>query len=232
MTTSPAPIPHNIYPMTFEETVLIRHSTRRFLPQPVPKQILHHALSLATHAPSNSNIQPWRFYLLSGAAADRLKTALVAEASSGAEPLIPPLPDDCKHFRSELGKQVYGEGGLGIARDDIEGRRAAVLRNFDFFGAPTAAIVCMNNTLSKADAVSVGMYLQTFLLSLTEAQVGSCVEVSVAGYPDVIRKCLSIPEDMDIICGVAIGYEDESMVVNRLRSRRVSVEETTVILED
>ncbi|KIK53363.1 hypothetical protein GYMLUDRAFT_179095 [Collybiopsis luxurians FD-317 M1] len=217
--------------MTFDETVLIRHSTRRFLPQPVPKHIFQHALSLATHAPSNSNIQPWRLYLLSGAAADRLKTALVAEASSGAEPLIPPLPDDFKHFRSELGKQVYGEG-LGIERDDIEGRRAAVLRNFDFFGAPTAAIVCMNHMLSKADAVSVGMYLQTFLLSLTESQVGSCVEVSVAGYPDVVRKCLSIPEDMDIICGIAIGYEDESMAVNRLRSRRVSVEDTTVILED
>ncbi|KAF5371896.1 hypothetical protein D9757_010580 [Collybiopsis confluens] len=228
MTTSPAPIMHLT---TFDETVLARHSTRRFLPNPIPKGVLRHALTLATHAPSNSNIQPWRLYLLSGAAADRLKERLVAEASSGMEPIIPSLPDEFKHFRSELGKQVYGQG-LGIAHDDTEARRAAVLRNFDFFGAPTAAVVCMNKTLSRVDALSVGMYLQTFLLSLTQAQIGSCVEVSVAGYPDVIRNCLNIPEELDIICGIAIGYEDESMGVNRLRSKRSSVEETTVILED
>jgi len=229
MTTSPAPLLRQS--MTFDEAILARHSTRRFLEKPVPKDILHRALTLATHAPSNSNIQPWRLYILSGPAADRLKRALVTEASLGAIPAIPPLPDAFHHFRSELGKAIYGEG-LGIAHNDSEGRRAAVLRNFDFFGAPTAAIVCMDSTLSQADAMSVGMYLQTFLLALTDDDVGSCVEVSVAGYPDVIRKAVDIPQEMDIVCGIAIGYEDESMKVNQIRVKRITVEETAVIIED
>jgi hypothetical protein len=37
------------------------------------------------------------------------------------------------------------------------------------------------------DGVSVGMYLQTLMLALTERRLGTGVEVSVAGYPDVVR---------------------------------------------
>jgi len=61
------------------------------------------------------------------------------------------------------------------------------MRNFDFFGAPLAGIVTMHRDLGPADAVSVGMYLQTLMLALTARGLGTCVEVSVAGYPDVVR---------------------------------------------
>ncbi|KAF5388709.1 hypothetical protein D9757_004860 [Collybiopsis confluens] len=81
--------------------------------------------------------------------------------------------------------------------------------------------------------MTVGMYLQTLLLALTEAGIGSCVEISVAGYPEVIRKIVvGIPEELDILCGVAIGYEDETVKVNNLRIGRLAVEETTIRLED
>ncbi|KAK0618096.1 hypothetical protein B0T17DRAFT_618728 [Bombardia bombarda] len=162
--------------------------------------------------------------------ADRLKRALLAAAnSSDAEPAIPPLPEAFAHFRSELGEEVFGVG-LGIARSDTQARRAANLRNYDFFSAPVAVIVSMDRKLASVDAMTVGMYLQTFLLALTESGVASCVEVSVAGYPEVIRKELGIAENMDILCGVAVGYEDDTMKVNHLRTMRSAVEETTVLL--
>lgn len=69
----------------------------------------------------------------------RLKASLLAVAKAGA-PIIPPLPATFRHYRSSaLGMQLYGVG-MAIAHDDIEGRAAAVLRNFDFYGAPLAAI--------------------------------------------------------------------------------------------
>ncbi|KAK3335487.1 Nitroreductase-like protein [Cercophora scortea] len=208
-------------PMLLTTAITTRHSTRRFLSTPPPLTTLHTALTLATHAPSNSNIQPWCLYLLSGPALARLKTALLSAASSTPTgPAIPPLPAAFQRFRSALGQQVYGVG-LGISHSDTAGRRAAVLRNFDFFGAPVAAIVCMDKRLSSADAVSVGMYVQTLLLALTEQGVGTCVEVAVAGYPEVIRDVVKeIPESMDILCGVAIGYEDPTMKVNHIYTPR------------
>ena len=107
-------------------------------------------------------------------------------------PNIPPLPEQFRHFRRELGAQVYGS--MGIGKDDTEKHAAAVMRNWEFFRAPLAGIICMHQELGPADAVSVGMFLQTFLLALTERGLGSCVEVSVVGYPDIVRAQLGISE--------------------------------------
>lgn len=213
-----------------DHVVLQRHSTRMFLPTPVSISILCEALELARHAPSNSNIQPWRTFIATGAARDRLRTALLAAAGGGA-PNIPALPEAFRHFRTDLGKQVYNKG-MGIAREDAAGRAAAVMRNYEFFKAPVVGILCMHRELDLQDAVGVGMYLQTLLLSLTQKGLNSCVEVSLAGYPEVLRKELGISEELTILCGVAIGYEDASFGANKLRIQRLPVEETTVFLDE
>ena len=98
----------------FDEAIRERHWTRRFLPQPVPRELLNEALALAQYAPSNSNIQPWHMVFASGASRDRLVAALIDEAQR-RPPNIPPLPASFQHFRSELGAQVYG--AMGIARE-------------------------------------------------------------------------------------------------------------------
>ena len=167
-----------------EQAILERHSTRLFLPQPVPRALLDEALALATHAPSNSNIQPWHMVFASGPPRDRLVAALLAEAKR-RPPAIPPLPEEFRHYRSELGVEVYG--AMKISREDKAGHDAAVLRNWEFFRAPLAGIVCMHSALGHADAVSVGMFLQTLLLALTARGLATSVEVSVTGYPEIVR---------------------------------------------
>src|SRR5262249_52382458 len=104
-----------------------RHSTRMFLPQPVPRALLDEALALAQLAPSNSNIQRGRMVFATGPARARLVEALLEAAHRGA-PKIPPLPEQFQHYRRELGADVYG--AMGIAREDKEGRAVAVMRNF------------------------------------------------------------------------------------------------------
>lgn len=216
--------------MLLDEAVLTRHSTRLYRPDPVPRAVLERALELATHSPSNSNTQVWRLFVVTGPALARLKAALAREASSPPEDPAP-LPAKFKPYVSALGKQVFGEG-LGIARDDAEGRRAAVLRNYDFFGAPAGIIVCMSAELAGRAAFSVGMYVQTLLLALTERGVGSCVMVSTAGYPDVVRREVGIPEDLLVLCGIAVGYEDGEANVNKIRSEREGVGKTTVWVDE
>src|SRR5262249_51521464 len=127
-----------------------------------------------------------------------------ARGGPASAPNIPALPESFVHYRRELGAQVYG--AMGIAREDTAGHAAAVLRNWEFFRAPLAGIVCMHRDLGPADALSVGMYLQTLLLALTERRLGTCVEVSIAGYPEIVRAQLAIPAELSILCGLAIGY--------------------------
>jgi nitroreductase len=201
-----------------EQAINERRSIRMFLPdKPVPHELVDQALELAIRAPSNSNVQPWHLRLVSGAARESLVAALLDEASS-KPPVVPELPELFAHLRRELGAKVYGS--MGITRDDAEGRRIAVLRNWEFFRAPLAGIVCMHRDLHYVDSLGVGMFLQTFLLALTAHGLGTCVQVSIAGYPEIVREQLSISDEYAILCGLAIGYPDPTFPANTLRTDR------------
>ena len=215
--------------LDLDQAIRERHSTRLFLPKPVPRELVNEALALAQYAPSNSNIQPWHMVFASGASRDRLVAALIDEAQR-RPPNIPPLPASFQHFRSELGAQVYG--AMGISREDTARHAAAVLRNWEFFRAPVAGIVCMHRDLGPADALSVGMFLQTLLLALTERGLGSCVEVSISGYPEIVRAQLAIPTELSILCGLAIGYPDPEFPANKLHIAREPIGENVVFLDN
>jgi nitroreductase len=214
--------------LELDQAIRERHSIRLFLPRPIPHELVDEALVLAQSAPSNSNIQPWHVIFAFGACRDRLVAALVDEAKR-RPPVIPPLPKAFEHYRRELGAEVYG--AMGISREDTAGHAAAVLRNWEFFRAPLAGIICMHRSLGLADALSCGMFLQTLLLALTERGLGSCVEVSVTGYPEILRAQLPISEELEILCGVAIGYPDPDFAANKLHIQREPVKENIVFLE-
>jgi nitroreductase len=209
-----------------EHAINDRRSTRMFLPdKPVPRELVDQALELAVRAPSNSNVQPWHLRLVSGAARDRLVAALLDEARN-KDPVVPELPELFAHLRRDLGPKVYGS--MGIARHDTEGRRIAVLGNWEFFRAPLAGIVCMHRDLHYVDSVGVGMFLQTFLLALTARGLGTCVQVSIAGYPEILREQLNIPQEYAILSGLAIGYPDPTFPANNPRTERNPIEHNVV----
>ena len=206
-----------------------RRSTRMFLrDKPVPRELLDEALALAMRAPSNSNIQPWRLFLAEGPRRDGLVEALLERASAGF-PATVGLPESFAPLRRELGALVYGS--MGVARHDVEARRIAQLRNWEFFRAPVAGVVCMHRDLGLVDSLGVGMFLQTLVLALTERGLGTCVQVSIAHYPDVLHEQLDIPDDLRVLCGLAVGYADPDFAANQLRVPRNPVEKNVVFLE-
>jgi nitroreductase len=213
-----------------DDVITSRHSSRLFLrDKPVPHGLVTEALELAIRAPSNSNIQPWHVVFASGPARDRLVEALLTRADITA-PNVPPLPEHFAHYRRDLGALVYG--AMGVARHDTEARRLAVLRNWEFFRAPLAGIVCMHRDLDYVDAIAVGMFLQTFVLALTARGLGSCVQVSVAGYPDILRQQLHIGDEYRILCGVSIGYPDPTFPANSLQVPRSPLDTNFTFIED
>jgi nitroreductase len=214
--------------LVLDEAIRERHSTRMFLPQSVPRALVDESVALAQRAPSSSNIQPWHMVFASGPPRDRLVAALLDEARL-RPPNIPPLPQSFQHYRRELGAQVYGAMGIGLT--DTAQHAAAVLRNWEFFRAPLIGIVCMHRDLGPADALSVGMYLQTLLLALTERGLGTCVEVSVTGYPQIVRAQLAIPADLSILCGLAVGYPDPDFPANCLHVSREIIDKNVEFLD-
>jgi nitroreductase len=213
----------------FDEVVRERRSTRLFLrDKPVPRELIEEAVDLAMRAPSNSNIQPWRLFIASGPRRDRLVEALLEEAAVEL-PVTTGIPETFLPLRQELGALVYGS--MGIARHDKEGRRLAQLRNWEFFRAPVGAVVCMHRDLGLVDSLGVGMFLQTLVLALTERGLGTCVQVSIAAYPEILRAQLGIPEELTVLCGLAIGYPDPAFAGSSLVTPRNPVETNAVFLE-
>jgi nitroreductase len=70
------------------DTIARRKSSRAFLPDPVDQTLLEDIIRTALQSASNSNIQPWHVYLVTGDRLDRLKGA-TAERST-----VPPEFDD------------------------------------------------------------------------------------------------------------------------------------------
>jgi nitroreductase len=212
-----------------DDVVRERRSTRMFLrDKPVPRELLDEALALAMRAPSNTNLQPWRLFLATGPRRDRLVDALLDRAALGFPETVG-LPEEFASMRQEMGALVYG--AMGIARDDKESRRIARLRNWEFFRAPVAGVVCMPRALGPVDSVGVGMFLQTLLLALTERGIGSCVQASIAHFPEVLREQLDIPDELTILCGLSIGYADPAFPANDLSVPRNPVEQNVVFLD-
>lgn len=218
---------------TLEHYVRQRHSTRFYKDDVVPQNILQECLSLAQLAPSNSNIQNWRVAIATGHARDRMAESLLKEASKHG-PDLRPLPEQFKRFRSEFGNALYGEKGYNIAEDDREGAKKASLRNFEFFGAPCCAVISMDRDFAESlvDAMSVGMFVQIFMLALAERGLGSCLQVSVTGYPEVLRDGFKLDEDQLILCGMAIGWPTENNLVNELTIPRGDLAEQVKFINE
>ncbi|MFO0692684.1 MAG: nitroreductase [Polyangiales bacterium] len=214
----------------FDETLRGRRSVRAFLPEPVPMERILECLELAQHTPSNCNVQPWRVFLASGAARDRVRARLVEAVTSG----VPgdgtdPIDDFQGDYRTkQVACAVEMYGHMGVARGDKEGRFRANLRNFELFDAPHVAFVAMEKSFGVGVALDVGMWVQTFMLALASRGIGSCAQASLRSYTGIVREELGMPESLRLLCGISFGYEDAAASVNRTRQPRDPVSANVV----
>ena len=58
--------------ITVADTIRQRRTVKQFLPQPVPRALLQELIELAVLAPNHRLTEPWRFYVLDGAARNRV----------------------------------------------------------------------------------------------------------------------------------------------------------------
>jgi nitroreductase len=69
------------------------------------------------------------------------------------------------------------------------------------------------------------------VLALAERGLGTCVQVSIAAYPEILRAHLGIPEELTVLCGLSIGYPDPAFPANNLATPRNPVETNVVFLD-
>ena len=220
--------------MDIFETVSGRYSVRGFKPESVPREILQRILETAQRAPSWCNVQPWRVWLVSGSARNRLVAAVTSAAAEGQMapdfPFPGQYPEPYDDRRRDCGRRLYR--AMGIERHDHDRRYAAWMRNYQAFGAPHVAIVGVDRRLAPYGIVDVGCWLSTLLYLLRAEGIGACPQASLAACPAALRGVLSIPEEVGILCGISIGYEDTAVVANACRTSREPLGRDVCFVDD
>lgn len=220
--------------MPLKNVITGRKSIRSFTDKPVSNDILEEIFTTAQSSPSNCNVQPWHTYVVSGDKKEELQNAFLAELMAGKKP----SPDfdwsvsyQGEHRKRQIGAAVDLYGALEIGREDKEKRQMAMVRNWQFFGAPHVAFFTMDKYLNLMGAVDIGIYAQTLALLMQEKGIGSCMQGALGQYPDPARKLLGIPEERGILFGMSFGYADETAPENKIDVGREALDSSVEFLD-
>jgi nitroreductase len=197
-----------------------RKSIRAFKPDPVPKETIEEILRLTVCAPSAINLQPWEFIVVTGEEKERLSRKLLKaykEKQISCSPgTVKPLPET---FRKR-GKATSESMEPYLEPTGFSFNQFTNERSCDFYGAPVALIICLDDCFSKARMVDVGIALGYLVLSAHGFELGTCPIGLIADYNDEVKDILSIPENKNIIVGIALGYPDWENPISHFKSSR------------
>ena len=131
-------------------------------------------------------------------------------------------------YGSEPGDSLYEL--YGVKRDDYPARKAAGLRNFEFFGAPVGLFFRMDRELLHGSWLDVGMFMQNIMILARGKGLETCPQQAWCEFGPVVHEVLGIPDDEIIISGMSMGYAAEAPE-NTLVSERVPLDDFTTFLD-
>lgn len=208
-----------------DEAIASRRSIRAFLPKPVPRETIAEILDVSARAPSGTNMQPWRGYVLTGAARDALCAAVLTVFDAqepGHHHEVQYYPSEFFEpylsRRRKVGWDLYGT--LGIARGENDKMRAQHRRNFEFFGAPVGLVFTVHRGLATGSWLDYGMFLENIMIAARGRGLDTIAQAAWTHYHKAMRPVLGLAEEEVVVCGMALGWADAGAVVNTLRTER------------
>jgi len=193
---------------------------------------------VASRAPSGTNTQPWKVYVLTGAAKAALSQAILAAYDDPAQRAthveeyayyptewVPPYIDR----RRKVGWDLYGL--LGIAKTDRERMHAQHGRNYAFFDAPVGLIFTIDRIMRQGSWLDYGMFLQNVMVAARARGLDTCPQAAFTQYHRIVTAQVGAPATEQLVCGMSLGYADPDAVENRLVTERAPVASFARFLE-
>lgn len=217
------------------EAILARHSVRDFSSKAVPKETVMKILEVATRSPSAGNGQPWEVFVASGATIERIRKKYQERSQSGtggpgrpggpAGPGGPGGPPPQPAYIQERMSTIRNERLklLGLDPADPASGRVFMEWGARLFGAPVLVVICMDKALFSN--LDIGMFIQTICIAAQGYGVDSFIAGSLVSQPDILRQELEIPENLNIITGIGLGYPNPKSIINTYRSPRRPIQE-------
>lgn len=212
--------------MNVTDALFARRSCRAFKPDPVEKGTILTILEAAMRTPSWANSQPWEIFVAGG---DTLQ-AIGREFLNNSRNRLPANPDlpRPKNWPAAVNKRRE-ELTSGISLAAGEAAKQFGELNLRFFHAPAVIYICMDKNLTAWSVYDLGALSQSIMLAALEHGLSTIPAVNLVHYPDVLHRELGIPDELSVIIGIAIGFEDTLHPINKFRSDRRPVEEAATL---
>lgn len=229
-------------PTIVDDAITSRMSKRAFTREPVPREVLTDLLRVASRAPSGTNTQPWKVYVLEGASRTSLvdKVCAAHDAVRAEPALAADFREEYDYYpekwvspyidrRRENGWGLYGL--LGIGKGDKDKMHLQHQRNYQFFDAPVGMMFTIDRVMGRGSLVDYGMFLQNIMVAARGRGLHTCPQAAWNGFAKIILPHIGAGPDEMLVCGMALGYADETDLVNTFHTPRVRVEDFTHWLE-
>ncbi len=221
-----------------DQVITSRMSARAFTQQAVSRELITEILQVASRAPSGTNTQPWKVYVLQGATRDALveKVCAAHEAIRTNPELAKQYTEQYDYYpaqwvspyidrRRENGWSLYGL--LGIGKADKDRMHEQHQRNFKFFDAPVGVMFTVDRIMGRGSLLDYGMFIQNIMVAARARGLHTCPQAAWNGFHSIILPHIGAGEEEMMVCGMALGYADESDKVNTLVTPRVPVNQFT-----
>ena len=222
-------------PASVDAAIENRYSVRAFRPDAVPRDLLTDILRVARRAPSGTNAQPWKVYVLQGAQRDTL-----VQQVSAAHDEVRDHPERADNYREtydyyprqwvepylsrrrQNGWSLYGL--LGIQKGDTERMYAQHHQNYRLFGAPVALMFTLDRVMGQGSLVDYGMFLQNIMIAARARGLHTCAQGAWNPYASIVLPLIGAGPDEMLVCGMALGYADADALINTYSTPREAVE--------
>jgi nitroreductase len=206
--------------MNVSEALQTRHSCRAFKPKEVEKDTILAILNDALRAPSWGNTQPWEIWVAGGELLTEINQAFL----SNKKDHVPTTTDITRPVKWTADANEHMKNFLSdishIAQDSA---KTFAELNDRFFYAPAVIYICMDKILSSWSMFDLGGLSQSIMLAATERGLATMPAVQLVHYPEILRSKLEIPDNLSIVLGIAIGYEDEQNPFSKFVSTRSQI---------
>ena len=221
-----------------DDAITTRRSLRAFLPTTVPRQTIEDILAVASRAPSGTNTQPWKVYVLTGESRAELSRRILAAHDDPAERAthseeyayypsewISPFSDR----RRKVGWDLYSL--LDIAKTDKARMHAQHGRNYDFFGAPVGLMFTIDRVMRQGSWLDYGMFVQNIMVAARARGLDTCPQAAFTQYHRIISEHIGAGANEQVVCGMSLGFADPDAIENTLVTERDPVNAFTRFLD-
>lgn len=199
--------------MEFKDVLDKERVTRKFTNRKVNEKLLIKIIKDAQKSPSLLNSQPWRAYVVTGDALEKMRKEYKERVENGEKPhedFASMLSLEWDTFPSQ-NMATMGASQTYFFRNKL---KLFVDANQNMFNAPAIVFLTIPKKSPAWSVFDLGIFAQTIMLTAIDNGVSVMPAHSLVSFPEMVRGYAEIPEDEMVGMAIGLGYTDRGAEVN------------------